>query len=207
VIYLSLLCYLVTLQTVQTFEAETESTGPTENVLSSFLHSGGTVHVVPDSEDVFNFTSHMNSIYSRENPNGTNLQFVFNKDESSLESAFQNGNVEIAIKFETTESGTHFGKYTIRVSPDGGYGLPPVATKKVGLETCRSSTSEVPEFPSTCPVNGYYYSNFLALQTLVDQAYIEVGFERKLFNYSQFYHNPLIVSNLCISSGKRIVLT
>jgi len=64
--------------------------------------------------------------------------------------------------------------YSIRTNPDFFANvIPSPSQDNVGLETCRMH-AQAPklEDPSSCPVNGYYYSSFLSLQYLVDQALI-----------------------------------
>jgi hypothetical protein len=182
----------VKLEQIKTFQAVTEQYENPQNVLSSFFtDSTISIEVAPDTEAVRNFTAHMTSLWKRylgERPMPT-LAYNYHASESDLvefyESAPVDSHVKMALilplELHLLASGnwSTLNEYTIRTSPDEYISLPPISTSKTGLETCRLNGEsdvkvELLELPKTCPVNGYYYTHFLALQSLVDQTILEL---------------------------------
>jgi hypothetical protein len=106
------------------------------------------------------------------------FSFTFYSTEEDLMDAYYSKTVEMAIVLSGNSKDL---SYTIRLTPDIQQPIPPMSIKITNLETCRGLDKQQNGLDSleqtrTCPVNGYYYSNFLALQYLVDQALIMVRF-------------------------------
>jgi len=201
VLYLGLLSFMVNLQKVQNFEAVTQSYEVPQHVMSSLFqtpsHIGSGVNsipiqIVPDTTETRQLVKQVDSVWQRystaaSSQSGTKvseiptLSYNFHRSEFDLNNfyheSFSDWNVALILPNEFTIA----SNYTIRLSPDWVFHLPPLSTLKTGSETCRGGghvnqgtiLSQL-ETPSTCPVNGYYYANFLAIQSLVQQAILEL---------------------------------
>lgn len=102
------------------------------------------------------------------------MNFTFHLNVDDLMDVYYRSGVDVSAAIVLSEKDAL--SYTIRISPDSKQGPPSPSNKKVGLETCRGldKLSAELEAPIECPVNGYYYSNFLAIQHLVDHSLIMV---------------------------------
>ena len=189
-----MLSLLVRTFSSETYPAQTESYEPPTNILNnsgSWALDPATqfafpliVHIAPDTEFVRNFTEiHIRQLWNAQVPRKRDLHFIYNQTEAELEVEYARTNSSeffIALILPSSwdpangsNGGTGFD-YKIRANPDL---LPPVSVKKVDVTTCRKSKDSEYfqlERPGSCPVNDYFYSDFLALQLLVDQAILEV---------------------------------
>lgn len=129
---------------------------------------GRNISIVPDDNDTQEICDMMQSIWKDKGmPNI--LQFKFYATISEMERGLDNV-ADLALVFSDTKSASF--NYTIMTDPSVS---PGTFQKTVGLDTCRykQGSGGSLEGPGTCPVNGYYYSGFLGLQYLVDQAFLQ----------------------------------
>jgi len=177
------------LEKIKTYEAVTKPTETPQNVLSSFTYYNR-IDVAPDTKAARLFTEHMKKVWLRNyDKDSTILEFNFHPSESELVDFYDTAPPEsrvtmgliLPMDFAVGDSMPPIAhlNYTIRTSPDEVMSLPSLSTKKMDLDTCRAKRDSTEigtqlEYPTTCPINGYYYSNFLALQSLVDQTFLEL---------------------------------
>lgn len=181
------LTIIVQLDNRKEYEAVAEAYEPRTDILSSFslnfnFNSSDTIHVAPNTETVKDIITVAAKIWEDRGDSQTNLTFVFYDSEEDLISAYFKGLIELAVVF--TESSQLNIQYKIRTSPDNiGFSLPGASNLKADLSTCRDlkEKSMYLEYPSSCPVNAYYYTNFLGLQGLLDEAILRVSFTRRIF--------------------------
>jgi hypothetical protein len=188
VLYLVILSFLVSQQGRKTYPEVSESYETPQNVLKSLMivdplkdNETGLPHDIriihSSAEYAMNVSENMEKVwlgYSNIRPDQI-FNFTHYSTEAELMDAYYSGTVEMAIVLSENSKDL---SYAIRLNPDVPQPVPPASTKTVDLETCRGLDKQQNglEQTRTCPVNGYYYSNFLALQYLVDQALIMVRF-------------------------------
>ena len=166
-------------QSRTTYPEQREPDSLPQNILKGLSISSSTalervISIVPNSTEAKEICQLMGRIWNRV----PELKFVYYSDLKELEDAHDSGakGTDLAIVFSQISSANNSFSYTIMTEAGGTFGPPGTNDKVIGLDTCRKNKdSDLLEFPSSCPVNGYFYSGFLALQYLADQALLNVS--------------------------------
>ncbi|ODM93723.1 ATP-binding cassette sub-family A member 5 [Orchesella cincta] len=174
VLYLFLLSFLVRTQPSTEYPAQKEPDSNPMNILLGLrIDTGSTervISVVPNTTETQELCELMQKIWKRKMMTPPILNFKYYATVKELEDAHNlETGIDLAIVFSEGGNKTSFN-YTIMYDPATPLSPPRPSQKTSSLSTCRSNTGTMLESPGTCPVNGYFYSGFLALQYLVDQA-------------------------------------
>ncbi|CAG9854771.1 unnamed protein product [Phyllotreta striolata] len=146
-----------------------------ENLFQSFnasrFHS---IAVAPSSPDIRAFLKQTDEYVKLFLNNNNVINWVFYENEEALIGQYNKSStsIPIAVVFEDSDPIRNPLKYKIRTNPSF------IATPSTNvfyslLSSCRGSGSNL-EPPQTCPVNSYYFSDFLAIQTLLDYTKIKL---------------------------------
>lgn len=185
--YLTILSLFVRLYPIKPYPAQAESSDTPVNILEngdvsqpSSQHSNPLViHVVPDDGSAQKFTSIMSELLRNETSGRRDMGFEYYKTVDDLEEAYVSNSttVTLALVLPKWKLGQGRFEYVIRTNPDV-VRLPTPMESMADMTTCRqkqqTSAGLSLEDPSSCPVNGYFYSDFLALQSLVNQALLKL---------------------------------
>jgi ATP-binding cassette subfamily A (ABC1) protein 5 len=127
------------------------------------------------------------------NPGTYPIKWTIYESQEELLSAYWRdpATMPLALIFHTDDP--YYGqlKYEIRTNPSFS-ATPPTTELYSSMVTCRQSdfffSAVIPiETGDSCPVNQYFYSGFLALQTLLDYTKIRVSILKFLLTYLSSY--------------------
>jgi len=177
--YLFLLSFLVKTQPNTEYPEQKDPDSTPVNVLLGLTVDSGNISVVPNTKEIHELCDMMTKIWNEKKlaPPEMKLSFNYYSTLKELEDAHNlEDGIDLAIVFTEIVGKTSFN-YTIMYDPSTPRSPPRPSQKSAPLSTCRSNNLNLNslESPATCPVNGYFYSGFLALQYLVDQAILTVS--------------------------------
>ncbi|XP_046440757.1 ABC-type organic anion transporter ABCA8-like [Daphnia pulex] len=144
-----------------------------------------TIYLVPNTSEIQNFADRMQDYWSELSWPGPGdgpfqpLGFVFLETEKDLEAIYADKNltipVELAVVFDGDPSVNM--SYTIRNHPDTAPLALPSRLYATG-DACRNPNSSAiyPEYNAfgSCPINSYFFSNFLVVQSLVEGTWLKM---------------------------------
>ncbi|CAG9814922.1 unnamed protein product [Phaedon cochleariae] len=138
-----------------------------------------TVAIVPNSTEILDFLDNIDILWNLSKPKSSEIKWVIFSTEEDLIAAYwrRSKDIPIAVLFDNPNPITGPLRYEIRTNPSV-HGIPTTTSLYSSPLTCRDTKRKwyssyagvIPaiEGGDSCPVNQYYFSGFLALQTLLD---------------------------------------